>query len=387
MSPLERRYRLENHYRRLLALYPKDHRREHAEEMVGVLLAADAADAQVRAPKPVAWALRFGRHTADSADLVAGALRIRGRMALNRIRRAGWFSRTVRDQRWSDALAVVSVVAPLLLMVAALAEFHIPQAAASSITGHPHWQLTATLGLADLPLAAGAPAIAALVFLRLRRTAGMAALAAAIGQIVSGVLRSAPAFTRYASPAVAFTVLLACTAAVALLLSPGPDRGLALLTRGGTALVATGALILGGFSVGGTMWFGAASPPSFGFVGFGGEVAGLPGDLLIASVLITVAAACLRAPVSRRVLALLVIPVIPYAVLWQEKLAGDLFGSPNGGASTLIPSSVPLLYLLPLILAGLIVAGTRLSRRRATGRARKVNATTTSAGPRSAVSA
>ncbi len=374
--------RMERRYRRLLALYPKDHRREHAEEMVGVLLAAAAADdAQVRTPKPVAWALRFAEHTADSADLVAGALRIRGRMALNRIGRAGWFSRTARDQRWSDALAVVSVVAPLLLLVAALAEVHIPQAAASSITGHPHWQLTAALGPADLPLAAGAPAVAALAFGRLRRTAGLAALAAAIGQVVSGVLRSAPAFTRYESPAVAFTVLLACTAAAALLLSPGPDRGLALLTRGGTALVGAGALILGGFSVGGTMWFGAASPPSFGFAGLGGEVAGLPGDLLIVAVLVTVAAACLRAPVSRRVLALLAIPVIPYAVLWQEKLAGDLFGSPSGGASTLIPTSVTMTYLLPLILAGLIVAGTWLARYRATGRARRVDPRTTSAGP------
>ena len=378
---------MEKRYRRLLALYPKDHRREHAEEMVGVLLAAAGDDALVRAPKPVARALRFGQHTADSADLVAGALRIRGRMALNRIRRAGWYSRTVRDQRWSDALAVVSVVAPLLLLVAALAEFHIPQAAASSVTGHPHWQLTATLGLADLPLAAGAPVVAALAFLRRRRTAGMVALAAAIGQVISGVLRSAPAFTRYASPAVAFTVLLACTAAAGLLLSPGPDRGLALLTRDGTALVGAGALILGGFSVGGTMWYGPASPPSFGFTGFGGEVAGLPGDLLIAGVLVAVAAACLRAPVSRRVLALLAIPVIPYAVLWQEKLAGDLFGSPNGGASTIIPSSFPMLYVLPLILAGVIVAATRLARRRATGRARRVGATTTSAGPRGAVSA
>jgi sirohydrochlorin ferrochelatase len=49
------------------------------------------------------------------------------------------------------------VVAPLLLLVAALTEFRIPQAVASSITGHPHWELTATLGLADLPMAAGAP--------------------------------------------------------------------------------------------------------------------------------------------------------------------------------------------------------------------------------------
>ncbi|MGB6581842.1 MAG: hypothetical protein WBF34_28400 [Streptosporangiaceae bacterium] len=379
--------RMEKRYRRLLALYPKDHRREHAEEMVGVLLAAAGDDTLVQAPKPVAWTLRFGQHTADCADLVSGALRIRGRMALNRIRRAGWYSRTVRDQRWSDALAVVSVVAPLLLLVAALAEFHIPQAAASSVTGHPHWQLTATLGLADLPLAAGAPVVAALAFLRRRRTAGMVALAVAIGQVIAAVLRSAPAFTRYASPAVAFTVLLACTAAAGLLLSPGPDRGLALLTRDGTALVGAGALILGGFSVGGTMWYGPASPPSFGFTRFGGEVAGLPGDLLIAGVLVADAAACLRAAVSRRVLALLAIPVIPYAVLWQQKLAGDLFGSPSGGASTIIPSSFPMLYVLPLILAGVIVAGTRLARRRATGRARRMGTTTTSAGPRGAVNA
>ena len=381
----QRRKRMEQRYRRLLALYPKDHRREHAEEMVGVLLTA-ADDTRVRAPEPVAWALRFGQHTADSADLIAGALRIRGRMALNRIRRARWFSWTVHDQLWSDALAVVSVVAPLLLLVAALAEFHIPQAVASSVTRHPDWRVTATLGLADLPLAAGAPAVALLAFLRLRWLAGIGALATAIGQIAAGVFGSVPTFSGYASPAVAFIVLLSCTAAAALLLSPGPDRGLALLTCEGTALVGAGALILGGFSVGGSAWLGYPSSSSPGFTGFGSEVAGLPADLLIAAVLVTVAAACLRAPVSRRVLVLLAIPVIPYAVLWQEKLASDLFGQP-GGASAIIPSSIPLLYLPPLILACLIVAGTRLSRRRATGRARQIGSTTTPAGPRGAVSA
>ena len=382
----QRRKRMEQRYRRLLALYPKDHRREHAEEMVGVLLTAAADDTQARAPKPVAWALRCGQHTADSLDLIAGALRIRGRMALNRIRRARWFSWTVHDQFWSDALAVVSVVAPLLLLVAALAEFHIPQAVASSVTRHPDWRVTATLGLADLPLAAGAPAVALLAFLRMRWLAGIGALVTAVGQIAAGVFGSVPTFSGYASPAVAFIVLLSCTAAAALLLSPGPDRGLALLTRGGTALVGVGALVLGGFSVGGGAWLGYPSSASPGFTGFGSEVAGLPADLLIAGVLVTVAAACLRTPVSRRVLALLAIPVIPYAVLWQEKLASDLFGQP-GGASAIIPSSIPLLYLPPLILVCLIVAGTRLSRRRATGRARQMGATTTPAGPRGAVSA
>jgi len=360
--------RMETWYRRLLALYPKDHRREHAEEMVGVLLAADG-DAQVRAPKPVAWARRFGQHTADSADLIGGALRIRGRMALNRLRQTRWLSLTVRDQRWSDALAVVSVVAPLLLLVAALTEFRIPQAVASSITGHPHWELTATLGLADLPMAAGAPGVTLLVFLRLRRLAGLGALATAIGQVAAGAV---PAFAGYADPAVAFTVLLSCTAAVALLLSPGPDRGLALLTRSGTALVGAAALILGGFSVGGDVWFGAQPTRSDDF---GGKVAGLPADLLIAAVLVGVAAACLRAPVSRRVLVLLAIPVIPYAFLWQEKLAVDLFGQPGGG-SAIISSSIPLLYLPPLLLASLVLTGTWLARRRAGERDRQVASAT-----------
>ena len=372
--------RMEKWYRRLLALYPKDHRREHAEEMVGVLLAADG-DAQVRAPKPVAWALRFGQHTADSADLVGGALRIRGRIALNRLQRTHWLSWTVRDQRWSDALAVVSVVAPLLLLVAALTEFRIPQAVASSITGHPHWGLTATLGLADLPMAAGAPGVTLLVFLRLRRLAGLGALATAIGQIAAGAV---PAFAGYADPAVAFTVLLSGTAAVALLLSPGPDRGLALLTRSGTALVGAAALILGGFSVGGDVWFGPGRRSTARFDDFGGKVAGLPADLLIAAVLVAAAAACLRAPVSRRVLALLAIPVIPYAFLWQEKLAVDLFGQPGGG-SAIIPSSIPLLYLPPLLLASLVLSGTWLARRRAGERDRQVGSATS--GPRSPVRA
>jgi len=367
-----RRSRMEKWYRRLLALYPKDHRLEHAEEMVGVLLAADGA-AQVRAPKPVAWALRFGQHTADSADLVGGALRIRGRIALNRLKRAHWLSWTVRDQRWSDALAVVSVVAPLLLLVAALTEFRIPQAVASSITGHPHWELTATLSLADLPMAIGAPGVILLVFLRLRRLAGLGALATAIGQVAAGAV---PAFAGYADPAVAFTVLLSGTAAVALLLSPGPDRGLALLTRSGTALVGAAALILGGFSVGGDVWFGPGNdgaPTQSDNVG--GTVAGLPADLLIAAVLVGVAAACLRAPVSRRVLVLLAIPVIPYAFLWQEKLAVDLFRQPGGG-SAVIPSSIPLLYLPPLLLASLVLFGTWLARRRAGERDRQVASAT-----------
>jgi hypothetical protein len=391
-----RRNRLEKRYRRLLALYPKDHRREHAEEMVGVLLAAAlhnvghdaAANAEEPAPAPMAWARRCWHHAADSTDLIAGALRIRGRMTLNWIRHSRLFAGAVRDPRWSDALAVVSVVAPLLLLVAALAEFDIPQAAASTVSGHPYWPFGSTFFyVSDLPLAIGAPAVTILAFLRLRGLAGIAALATGISQLVVG---EAPAFSGDTSPAIAFTVLLAGTAAAALLLSPGPARGLALLKWWGAAGVGAGALVLGGFSVGSNVWFVYAPVPSLasssqGFAAFRSEVAGLPGDLLIAGVLAAVAAACLRTAVSRRTLALLAVPVIPYAILWQEKLAGDLVG-PFGGGSAVIPASAVMLYLPPLSLASLIIAGTRLARRRASGRARRVGAAS-STGPPGALSA
>ena len=378
-----RRTRLERRYRRLLALYPKDHRREHAEEMIGVLLAAAAPDGELGMTRLAGRARRGAQHMADCSDLVAGALRIRGRMALNRIRRARWFTLMVRDPRWRDALAVVSVVAPLLLLVAALAEFDIPQATASGVTGHPYWPLGDGVYVSDLPLTIGAPAVAILAVLRRRRLAGIAALAAGISQVAVG---AASVSGGQASPAIAFTVLLAGTAAAALLLSPGPARGLTLLTWWRAAGVGTGALILGGFSVGSNVWFGYAPLSPAGLTAFRSEVAGLPADLLIAGVLVIVASACLRTAVSRRVLALLAIPVIPYAILWQEKLAGDLVG-PFGGGPAVIPSSAVLLYLPPLLLAGLIIAGTTLARRRASGQARQVSSPRSSAGPPGAVRA
>jgi hypothetical protein len=390
-----RRNRLEKRYRRLLALYPRDHRREYAEEMVGVLLAMAAQDVptQDASPgtwRPVAGAVRLGRDIADGTDLVAGAARIHGRMALSRIR-PRWLSRVVRDPRWSDALAVLSVITPLLLLVAALADFGVPQAVASAAAGHPDWRVTATYELSDLPLLIGAPIVTVLAYLRLRRLAGIAALATGIGQLAVGVPGSALAFRGYSSPAVAFTVLLAGTAAVALLLSPGPARGLDMLTWRGAALVTMGALILGGFSVGTSTWFGYTSTPPPSLTSLSGEVAGLPADLLIAGVLVAVAAACLRMPVGRRVLALLAIPLIPYAVIWQEKLAVDLLG-PLDGTSAVIHSSVPLLYLPPLLVACLIIAGTQLARRRASGeRARRpggqMGSATSPPGPPGAVGA
>src|ERR1700744_1062335 len=159
-----RRNRLERRYRRLLALYPRDHRREHAEEMVGVLLAMAAHDIVSRgaspAPRAAAAATRIGRDIADSTDLVTGAIRSHARMAVSRSRPRG-FSRLVRDPRWSDALAVLSVVTPVLLLVAALADFGIPQAVANAAAGHPDWRGGGRPGAGAAPPPPAAPPRAA----------------------------------------------------------------------------------------------------------------------------------------------------------------------------------------------------------------------------------
>ena len=349
-----RRQRLERRYRRLLALYPKQHRREHADEMVGVLLASafEPASADGSADTDVTAGATWLAHLADIADLVVGAARIRARDTAQRARRwhPAWLRGAVRDRRWSDALAVVSVVAPLLLLVAVLAQFNIPQAAASTVTGQPYWPLYGPFYVLDWPLTIGAPMIAALGLARLRRLAGLVALVTAFSQLV---LLPAQSIASYASPALAFTVLLTLTAAAGLLLSPGPARGFVLLRWWGAALIGLVALILGGFSLG-------------GFSLYGYLVAGLGGDFVIAGVLIMVALGCLFTPVGRRVLAVFAIAMIPYVYIWVDKLASDVATSLDGIIP--IPSSAVLLYLPSAAVACLIVTGTQLARRRSAGR-------------------
>jgi len=85
-GPLERRYR------RLLAWYPAEHRRVHAEEMVGVLLAS-ARNGQ-RRPS-----------LADTLDLIKGGIQTRLRPA----RYDGL------DEGWRDTLAIASIATPAMI--------------------------------------------------------------------------------------------------------------------------------------------------------------------------------------------------------------------------------------------------------------------------------
>ena len=84
---------LERGYRRLLACYPRAYRRDHADEILGVLMAGAGEDQ--RRPR-----------LAESADLFWSALkmRLRGRAP------------TSENRPWADALALFSLAAPVFLL-------------------------------------------------------------------------------------------------------------------------------------------------------------------------------------------------------------------------------------------------------------------------------
>src|SRR5262249_12251100 len=94
------RVALERQYLRLLRCYPPSHREVHGEEMLGVLL--DAARPGQRTP-----GLR------QTVNLAACGLMIRAH------RIPGWLT----DDRWQDALAVVSLIAPAVMFIVATLDF------------------------------------------------------------------------------------------------------------------------------------------------------------------------------------------------------------------------------------------------------------------------
>lgn len=214
-TPLERRYR------RLLTWYPAAHRGIYGEEMIGVLLASTPAG-QDRPSK------------ADALNLIGGGLRTRLRQ-----------SRTGEgNPAWRDALAVFSVVAPIVLLGWLTAGY----LAEIEWESRPGWSLLRS-GLAsryDLTaltvLIAAAVVVAALAICpaltRRHRTAAaaviavVAAAATVIGLVqVYRVNGGLDEFTLYLS-------LIAAMEVLALIASPGPARGWRLLGRRGLIVLA-----------------------------------------------------------------------------------------------------------------------------------------------------
>jgi hypothetical protein len=98
---------LEWRYRRLLAWYPRSFRREQEDEMLAVLMAG--ARPGQRRPGLL-----------ETADLLRSALGMRLLVAMTSLRPGR------RNQRWTDALALFSLAAPVFLVLVAILEVAVP---------------------------------------------------------------------------------------------------------------------------------------------------------------------------------------------------------------------------------------------------------------------
>ncbi|WP_033430835.1 hypothetical protein [Saccharothrix syringae] len=215
---------LERRYRRLLALYPRDHRERHGEEMLDVLLAGSAGRAR---PGPRA-----------AADVLWGAVRLH-------LRRVAAVDGGLVP---GDVPAVVALLGPLALLTGVTTGLH---EIAWWIKAGALWDMPWATQFPDAPLWVVWAAVAVLVlFTRLRRVAAAGAWAATAGSLLLETAWDRFWGTGYNTG----WVLLGALTAAALTWSPGPARGRELLPGRAVpvmiatvvAAVALGVLVGGG---------------------------------------------------------------------------------------------------------------------------------------------
>ncbi len=216
----ERAAALERRYRRLLRCYPPGHRQVHREEMLGVLLAT--ARPGQRAPG-----------ARQTVNLVACGLAIRARRALS----------SLADETWQDALAVVSLITPVLMLVIAALGFAV--AIREAVVEHHAYPAAGPFWQAWLVPFLGGPATVmmgwlAVVLLGLtgRRRAAAAiasiALALALFDLLAVVIQNGAwsgGLRMFLITAGQGPVFIASLAACSLAFSVGPRRGLAIAGR------------------------------------------------------------------------------------------------------------------------------------------------------------
>jgi hypothetical protein len=304
---------LEGRYRRLLAIYPAEHRRTHQDEMLGVLMTG--AHAGQHRP-----ALR------DTSDLIWGALLIRLRPAR---RGTAW-------PLWRDALAVVSVLLPLivlaystLLNVALLATLGV---------GSPIFD---ALARADAKNLGGWLIVAVLVLLRLRRTAALAATALLIWTAYSS---SDGVNWSYIGPPSMLMLAAAGLEVAALVASSGPARAMQIMNWKHYALAL--AVPLGLAGVFNWLW------PDYPAVSE---------TIMITACGVTVAGMVLASPLSKRVVTLLALPV--YYLIMEFLVPPSMTGGPYESTSgwvgplritvTILPFAILACVMLAAALRGI----------------------------------
>jgi hypothetical protein len=189
----------ERRLQRLLALYPRDHRERHGEEMLGVLLDSS--------PGP-----------RDYLNLVGGAIALH-------LRRVFGLDGGV-DRR--DVLAIVSLLGPIVVLTAAVGDLH--EVAWWIKTGDlAHMPLSQ---VPDAPVWAAWLIVAVLGLFGLRRTAAVFAWLAVVAHLVIPELVMNYTWS-YASRG---WLLLGLFTAIALTWSAGPVRGRELVGVRGIVL-------------------------------------------------------------------------------------------------------------------------------------------------------
>jgi hypothetical protein len=180
---------LERRYRRLLACYPAAHRGTYGDEMIGVLLAS--ARPGQRRPK-----------VADTLDLFSGGLRVR----LHRL------ATGTPDPAWRNALALTTVIAPILLALTV------------TVTGQALAPL-AWSGSAHQLVYAFALLVPALLALAGLRWVAVGAAALTLG----GTIAHAAGTAMIGIPAYSAFIVLLGVQTFALWYSAGPRQGLRLV--------------------------------------------------------------------------------------------------------------------------------------------------------------
>jgi len=210
---------LERGYRLLLACYPAAFRRVHEEEMLTVLMTA--------APHGSRWP-----GIGEATDLIWGALRVRCQP-----------SRNGTEPGWRDALAVVSVLLPLIVFITTAVQ--VAGTLRLIMDGAPN-DLRAMLPLWLLNQFTGPLALLALSVLRLQRIATRATVALLIGLAYLAILSywaGGPDPVWLSMIAGGSYILLALGLQMAAVtVSPGLRRGLQLVTWKHVALTVIAAV-------------------------------------------------------------------------------------------------------------------------------------------------
>jgi hypothetical protein len=277
---------LERRYLRLLRCYPPAHRAFHREEMLGVLL--DTARPGQRTPG-----------LGQTVNLAACGLAIRVR------RIPGWLAADAGQ----DALAVVSLIAPVVVFILLALERGAMNAAASARA--PFWTqllvlpsfresvvvMIAWLAVVVLGLTGRRRTAAKIAFISL--TLALLALLA----VLVVILQPSHDLPGGLVPFLPFgdvPVVLASLAACSLALSPGPRRGLAIVGWRRACLMIAG--LSAGFGVPAIVQLADPAAP------LGDLAFSLLGVLAIA---VAVAVTRVRGPVGRRVAGLVATGLLP----------------------------------------------------------------------------